>query len=494
MIKSLTFSSHHQTKRRLATVPLILRGKEIITQNTEPVYSHKNTSKIIHDFAVLQNLESEISQVCKDSYDGFIEWSSMSHQDRSKILTKAATIMRSKEPEFVAAHEEIGAASWFGSFNVSTASSHIEEYAKLLSQPEGVIPKSDSCDLALTVRTPIGPVYSIAPWNAPIILGSRSITAPLAAGCSVVLKSSERSPLVSYFLAKCFIEAGVPPKAIQLIHLAPKDNVKATDLILSNKNIRKVNFTGSTLVGNKIAMVASMYLKPYLLELGGKNYSIVCKDADIPRAIDSTLFSSFTHKGQICMCLDKIFIHESIYNVFIEKLQQAAKKYSKNPDHQIPQRDMTSTTKIHDLINDALNKGAKIVFGDRPELIMSSTGEHATLSPIILSDVNSKMAIDSVETFGPVLAVYKYKDENKLVDIMNSTDYGLKASVWSSNVLNALSIAKRIESGGVHINNSSIHDEATTPHGGVKSSGCGRFNGIWGIDEFSYVKTITLNQ
>ncbi|ODV64936.1 ALDH-like protein [Hyphopichia burtonii NRRL Y-1933] len=494
MMKSLSFHSSQPQKKKIAVVPHVIKGKDVVTKKLEPVYSHQNTSKKIHDFAALTNLEGDIAQLCDDSYSGYLAWSTKSHIERTKILQAAAQNVRNRREDFLLSLEEIGLSNQFAEFNIMTAANHIEEYARNISLPDGTLTKSDLCDLSLIVRNPIGPVYSVAPWNAPLILTNRSLAAPLAAGCSVLLKSSEKAPLVAYFLVKCYLDAGVPPKTLQLFHVAPREIPQATEMVISNKHVRKVNFTGSTFVGGKIALTCAKYLKPYLLELGGKNYSIVCKDADIPKAIENIFFSAFFHKGQICMCLDKVFIHDSIYNTFVEKLQSMAKKALKKPDHEVPQRDMVSTTKIHDLVADALNKGAKIIYGEKQDLVISSSGDHTAMTPIILADITLKMSLDTVESFGPVLSLHKFKDENKLIEKANGEEYGLKVSIWSSNVLHALSLAKKIDSGGVHINSSSIHDEAYQPHGGVKSSGCGRFNSSWGIDSFSYIKTITLNQ
>lgn len=472
----------------------MLNGVEVTTKSLQPVFSHSSIEHPLHQYSCLENLDTEIPQICQDSYKGFLKWSAKPYNERSDILRKAATLMKNRELELIAACEEIGSTLWFGSFNVATAVSQLEEYANKVSDSNGVVPKSALTDLAISIRNPIGPVYSIAPWNVPVILGSRSIAAPLAAGCSVVLKSSEKSPLVSHLLVKCFLEAGVPSSALQLIHLAPDDNVKATDLILSNPYIRKVNFTGSTAVGRQIATVAAKYLKPALLELGGKNVFIVLKDADIEKTAENALFSAWIHKGQICMCLDKAFIHEDVYEEFVSALKAKAEDMLESSDYSIPQRDLSATSKINSLVEEAIGKGAEIIVGSLLEKVGDQNGKLPNVSPLVLTNVSSDMDIDTIETFGPVFTVHKYANEESLVTELNKGSYGLKTSVWTRNVLHGLKLAKSIDSGSVHINSSTVHDEACTPHGGVKESGYGRFNSTWGIDEFSYLKTITLSQ
>lgn len=481
-------------RRWLSTVPLVLNGAEVTTKSLQPVFSHKSIEQPLHEYSCLEDPDTDIPQICKDSYKGFLAWSAKPYNERADILRKAATLMKDRESDLIAACEEIGSTLSFGSFNVDIAAVQLEEYANKVSNSDGVVPKSTLTDLAISIRNPIGPVYSIAPWNVPVILGCRAIAAPLAAGCSVVLKSSERSPLVSHLLVKCFLDAGVPNSALQLIHLAPDDIVKATELILSNPNIRKVNFTGSTAVGKLIATVAARYLKPSLLELGGKNIFVVLKDADIEKAAENALFSAWIHKGQICMCLDKAFIHEDIYEDFATAIKAKAEDMLKSSDYSIPQRDLLSTTKIHSLVTDAIQKGAEVIVGSLSENVDVQNGKLPNISPLVLANVSPDMDIDAIETFGPVFTLHKFSNEEDLVTELNEGGYGLKASVWSRNVLHALKLAKSIDSGTVHINSSTVHDEACTPHGGVKDSGYGRFNSTWGIDEFSYLKTITLSQ
>lgn len=288
---------------------------------------------------------------------------------------------------------------------------------------------------------------------------------------------------------KTFIDAGIPSKALQLVFIKPDDNPEFINSILDTGLIKKVNFTGSTIVGKKIAEAASKHLVPYLMELGGKNVSIVEKDADLVRAVETIIWSSWSHKGQICMSTDKVFVDESIYDKFVAQLKVSANEIVKDPDYAISQRDITFKRNLVKLVKNALDLGANLIFGKLNDHLDSGS-----FSPLILENVTSNMLLDSTESFGPLFAVYKYSDTIKLVKELNRADYGLKASIWSQNVLQALETAKKIHVGGVHINSSTIHDEATLPHGGVKSSGAGRFNSIWGIDDFSITKTITLSQ
>lgn len=464
------------------TIPLILSGHEVVTSSCLPVLGPDE--KRLHDVALLEDLESSIPQICRDAHEGFETWQNTPAPERAQVLRKAAELMRQRKDSLKQLVDEIGSSPGYTDLNWGLSVSSTDELANLVSQPEGSIPVL-ATPLALTIRTPIGPVYSLPAWNAPLILANRSIAAPLAAGCSVVVRAPEKAPRSVYLLVKCYLDAGVPAKALQLVHVSPDDNVKATDLFLANKFIRKVNFTGSTAVGREIAKVAARYLKPCLLELGGKNYQVVLDDAVLEKAAASAVWSATLHKGQVCMCVEQVFVLENNYEEFLEILKQQAAEFANSPDMALPQREPAFAEKIHRLVKDAVDKGATIVFG-------SNTTERTP--PVILTAVTPTMDLSHVESFGPVLTVHKYSDEAHLLQLLNDNEYGLKALVWSRNVVRALALAKRIECGGVHINSSTVHDEATLPHGGVKASGYGRFNGSWGIDEFSYVKTITLSE
>ncbi|ABN66629.1 mitochondrial aldehyde dehydrogenase [Scheffersomyces stipitis CBS 6054] len=471
------------------TFPSIIEGKDFHSNEKHPVYSHVTQKEAIHYFSYLTDIKKAVSKIAADADEGFEEWSSMAYQERVKIFEKAAALLAERREELIASHKNIGGPTWFSHVNADEIISQLKEYTSLLSRPTGLVAQSAHSDLALVVKQPLGPVLAIAPWNAPVLLAGRAIVAPLAAGCSVILKASEKAPESAYLVVKTFIDAGIPSKALQLVFIKPDDNPEFINSILDTGLIKKVNFTGSTIVGKKIAEAASKHLVPYLMELGGKNVSIVEKDADLVRAVETIIWSSWSHKGQICMSTDKVFVDESIYDKFVAQLKVSANEIVKDPDYAISQRDITFKRNLVKLVKNALDLGANLIFGKLNDHLDSGS-----FSPLILENVTSNMLLDSTESFGPLFAVYKYSDTIKLVKELNRADYGLKASIWSQNVLQALETAKKIHVGGVHINSSTIHDEATLPHGGVKSSGAGRFNSIWGIDDFSITKTITLSQ
>lgn len=473
-------------------IPMIINGEEITSQNVYLVTSPTEPYRILHNVSYLTDFQNTVPKICKIAQQGLEEWAAKSFVEKSAVLTKSIELIQQQRKQLVNGHLEIGGPNWFSELNVDVLLGQLKEYICQLSQPEGVVPRTVATDFAMVLKQPIGPVLSISPWNAPVILCGRSILAPLAAGCSVITKSHEKSPYINYLLVKILLEAGVPSGALQLVNIRLEDNAEFLDVLLATNVIGKVNFTGSTFVGREIAKTCGSHLVPYLLELGGKITSIVEKDANLAKAAGGIIFSAWAHKGQICMSTDKVYVHEDIYDEFKNELLTTAKKMVNNPDYSIPQRDTAVAEKIKHLVNDALAKGAFCIFGEA-EQFKNGTGD-SSVSPMIFENIDPSMDIHETESFGPLFALYKYSDKDLLIKHLNSQINGLKASVWSSNIISALNIAKKLQVGGVHINGSTLHDELTIPHGGVKLSGSGRFNSSWGIDEFSVVKTITLNE
>ncbi|EGW31307.1 uncharacterized protein SPAPADRAFT_61877 [Spathaspora passalidarum NRRL Y-27907] len=474
-------------------VPNIISGKEVASAKLQiPVLSPNAPYETLHHYTSFPVSPESISELSSIVQSGFKTWSNTSETERIKIFTRAIELLQQRRHELIESQLEIGMPMWFAGFNVDGFIGQVQEYINMLgnSSSTSIIPSAET-DLAMAVRSPIGPVLSISPWNAPVLLAGRSIMAPLAAGCSVIVKPAEKSPKCAYLLVKCFLDAGVPGNVLQLVNVKPQENAVFIDKLLGTGVIRKLNFTGSTLVGKSIAATAGSHLVPCLLELGGKNASIVCPDADIDQAVGKITWSGWSHKGQICMSTDVAYIHESVYDEFKSKLVTVAREIAQDPDYLIPQRDLVGTTKVVNLIEDALNKGASLTFGEFSKQEIESSG---IIKPIILENVIKGMELYDQESFGPVFSIEKYSNINQVIDKINHSPYGLKSAIWSRNVFEAIKLAKQIETGGVHINNSTVHDEPTVPHGGLKSSGIGRFNSRWGIDDFTVVKSITVNQ
>ena len=421
----------------------------------------------------------------------FPAWSKVGPNARRALLNKAADILQAKAGEFgELLVKETGATKGWGGFNAFLAAGMLREAAAMTTQITGeTIPSDKPGNLAMSIRVPAGVSLGIAPWNAPVILGVRSIAMPLACGNTVILKASEACPATHRLIGQVMLEAGFPAGVVNVVTNAPEDAGEVVNALIAHPAVRRVNFTGSTRVGKIIAETCGRYLKPVLLELGGKAPFIVLNDANLDDAVAGAAFSAFMHQGQICMSAERIIVQENIADAFVEKFRAKAATLTAGDPREGKHIlgavvSVEAMERVVHLVQDAAAKGAKVVVGG------SANG--AIMDATIVDHVKPHMAIYSEESFGPSVSVIRVKDEAEAVKIANDTEYGLSAAVYSTNINRAISVAKQIESGICHINGPTVSDEPQMPFGGVKSSGYGRFGGTAGINEFTDLRWITI--
>lgn len=326
--------------------------------------------------------------------------------------------------------------------------------------------------------------------NSPYVLGTRSIAFPLAAGNTVVFKGSELSPRTMWGIASCFQEAGLPDGVLNFIVHAPGDGAEITSAIISHPEVKKINFTGSTNVGRVIGRLAGDYTKPVILELGGKAPAIVWEDADIELAAFHCALGAFMNSGQICMSTEKIIVHKSIKSKFAKALVVAvAKRYPGSDDAPVL-INSAAVKKNKALVENAQGKGGNLLTGNPSAEESTAT----RLRPIVVDNVTTDMDIYNQESFGPTVSLLEVDTEEEALRLANDTEYGLSSSVYTENLRTGLRFARQIEAGAVHINAQTVHDEPCLPHGGVKGSGYGRFNGVRGLDEWVRTKNITFRK
>jgi len=270
-----------------------------------------------------------------------------------------------------------------------------------------------------------------------------------------------------------------------IIH-RPQDAAEVTSAIISAPAVRKINFTGSTITGSIIAGQAAKLLKPTLMELGGKAPTIVCEDADLQKAALGCALGAFLHAGQICMSTERIIVHEKIADAFKEALKPTMNQVF-GEDTSLTLISEAPVRKNKSLLQDAIGKGAKVIHGDASH----NADVKSAMRPVVIEKVTKDMDVFNTESFGPTVSLYTVASDEAAIELANDTDYGLSAAVFTEDLRRGLRIAKKIKSGAVHINNMSVHDESALPHGGFKSSGYGRFNGLEGLEEWVQTKTIT---
>lgn len=425
----------------------------------------------------------DIDAVAESSFAAFKIWRKLSYLEKRRCFTAAAALLKERKPKFIDGLVEMGLPDWFANVNVDMCIGILEESASLASVPAGTIPQVGELKLALVVQEPIGPILSIVPWNSPGILCMRAVASPVLAGCSVILKSSELAPLISYEIAKLFADAGFPKGLVNVVHHLPQQAATITKLLIENDRVKKITFTGSTVVGRIIASTAANVLKPVLLELGGKCAAVVTSSADLEAAASAIVGGAFAHNGQICMSTERVFVVKEVYNEFLNKVLAVAKNTKGKPH---PQRTAEFAKKIELLLKNAHAKGAQLLYGDIKR-------SDSYLEPVIFAQVDHGNDLRETESFGPTFYINQVDDVAEAIESVNHSAYGLSCGIWAHSDLEAIRIARELDTGAVHINGMTVHDEANLPHGGVKLSGYGRFNSVWGLNEFQYSKTITLN-
>ncbi len=422
----------------------------------------------------------------------FKAWRRTGPSERRRLLLKAADILESKTPQFIEAmSHEVGASALWAGFNVHLAANVFREAASLATQIQGeTIPTDKPGALSMTLRQPVGVILSIVPWNGTVVLAARAIAYPLVCGNTVVFRGSESSPRTHALVAEALVEAGFPAGVLNYLSNAPESAAAVVDTMIEHKAVRRINFTGSTRVGRIIAQKAAQHLKRCLLELGGKSPLVVLDDADVDEAVKAAVFGSFLYQGQICMSTERLVVDEKVADEFVAKFAARANELragdpTENPACIIgPMISPRSGARINDLLQDALDKGAKIVCG--------GVASGAVMPATILDHVKPNMKIYDEETFGPITVVVRVNGAQEAINVANDSAYGLSSGVFGRDVNRALAVAMDMDYGSVHVNGSTVQNEAQAPYGGTKDSGYGRFDGRAVIDEFTELKWLTI--
>ncbi len=344
----------------------------------------------------------------------------------------------------------------------------------------------------MVLREPIGVCAAITPWNFPSAMITRKVSPALAAGCTVVLKPAEQTPLSALALAQLAHEAGIPPGVLNILSADSKRSIEIGNVLCESDVVRKLTFTGSTQVGRILMQQCAPTIKKLSLELGGNAPFIVFEDADIDAAIDGAMASKYRNAGQTCVCTNRFYVHASIYEVFVQKLAQAVDsrlKVGEGFEDAVttgPLIDNDAIKKVEAHLADAIAKGARVVTGGKPD---ARGGRF--FQPTVLADVSADMICMREETFGPVAPIVKFTDEADVIKLANNTEFGLAAYFYSRDIGRVFRVAESLEYGIVGVNAGIISNEVA-PFGGVKQSGLGREGSIYGIDDFLEMKYVCL--
>ena len=351
------------------------------------------------------------------------------------------------------------------------------------------IPSTDQNRRLLVLKQAIGVCAAITPWNFPIAMITRKVAPALAAGCTVVIKPAEQTPLSALALAELAHRAGMPPGVLNVLTADSQRSIEIGKLLCSSDTVRHLSFTGSTEVGRILAAQCAPTIKKISLELGGNAPFIVFDDADIDSAVEGAMISKYRNAGQTCVCANRFYVQESVYEKFVEKFAAKAKAIRVGNGfepgvQQGPMIDEQALEKIELHVSDALSKGAKLVTGGQRE------GERA-YQPTVLSHVTGEMRCAREETFGPVAPVFSFKTEEEAIALANNTEFGLASYFYSRDIGRIFRVGEALEYGMVGINTGLI-STAEAPFGGIKQSGLGREGSHHGIEDYVEIKYLCL--
>ncbi len=447
-------------------------------------------SDVVASFAAGDANDAEAAVASADH--AFRDWSRSSPAVRQDIFLRAAVVLQRRRAEIMAwLAAETGCGHDFGSIQLDFAVSLLRQAAGAPYSAVGQIMPSDlDGSTAMAVRRPVGVVAAIAPWNAALVLSGRAIAAPLVLGNTVVLKPSEESPWSGGLVwAEIFEEAGLPPGVLNVVTHARGEAGAIGAVLVAHPRVRRLNFTGSTATGRRLAEAAGRNLKRVVLELGGQNPLIILADADVDYAVDAAAYGAFLHQGQICMCARRILVERPIADEFLERFaEKTAGLVAGDP------RD--PRTVIGPLINEyalsTVSRRVREAVDGGARLLAGGVAQGPCYPATLLVDVPPGSELAQDETFGPVVMVDVVDSAEEAVDRANSSRYGLTAGVLTGSPDIGLAIAERLEAGIVHVNDQPIHDEPQMPFGGVKDSGWGRFGISFAMEEFTELHWITM--
>jgi acyl-CoA reductase-like NAD-dependent aldehyde dehydrogenase len=418
-------------------------------------------------------------------------WLATSPGQRQAIFLRAADELAVRADEIVGLlAAETGCGRHFAEVQVSFSTSLLRQAANLAYAPLGFeLPSDLPGTRAHAVRRPVGVVGAIATWNASLVLAGRAVVGPMAVGNTVVLKPSEESPLTGGTLwAELFARAGLPPGVLNVVTHAPGDAGTIAEELITNPAVRRINFTGSTVVGRRLAESAGRNLKRTVLQLSGQNALIVLADADLDYAVDAAVYGAFVHQGQICMCARRVLVEAGIADAFTERFVRRVAGLAMGDPHDPatvigPLINQWALSLVTRRVEEAVASGARVLVG--------GAAAPPCYPATVLTDVPPDAEIAFEETFGPVAILEVADDPADAVRRANASRFGLTAGILTGDPYRGLELARQLESGIVHVNDQPVNDEPQMPFGGVKDSGFGRFGVGFAAEEFTELQWVT---
>jgi acyl-CoA reductase-like NAD-dependent aldehyde dehydrogenase len=433
--------------------------------------------------------EKDADRALQAAFEARKTWANTTPGERAAILYKASELLASRIEEFAPVLINEGGAT-FGKamfetgYTVDLIRTAAEDCRRLLGE---TFP-SDHNKLSMTMYRPLGTVVAISPWNFPLLLSVNKVAYGLAAGNTVVLKPASETPVIGLKIADLMAQAGLPAGVLNVL---TGPGALLGDYLVQDDRTALITLTGETKTGRYVAQKAAAKLKKYTLELGGKDPLVICEDANMDYAVDAAAFGAFMHQGQICMSVERLIVHEKIAEEFAKRLAAKAETLPvgdpRKPETVIgPLINDQQVNTVHSHVTEAVADGAKVLTG--------GSHEGRFYLPTVLTGITREMRIFREETFGPTAPIIAFSTDEEALEIANDTEYGLSSGVVTSDLQRALYFAENLESGMVHVNDASVHDEPYCPFGGCKQSGIGREGGRHSMEEMSEIKWVTMQR
>jgi len=445
--------------------------------------------------AHVANLGAEHAQVAIDAASAaFSAWRARTAKERSTILRKWFDLIIANTDDLARIMTvEQGKPFAEAKGEIAYGASFVEWFAEQAKRVMGdTISAPIAANRMLVLREPIGVCAAITPWNFPTAMITRKVAPALAAGCTIVLKPAEQTPLSALALAVLAEQAGIPAGVLNIITADSGQSIVIGKVLCNSPTVRKLTFTGSTPVGRILMQQSAPTLKKLSLELGGHAPFIVFEDADIDAAIEGAMVSKYRNAGQTCVCTNRFYVHAKVYESFAEKLAARVSgtlSVGEGFEDKVttgPLIDDAAVAKVEEHVQDAVAKGAKILCGG---------AKHARggrfYQPTVITQVSEDMLCMREETFGPLAPIVQFTDEAEVIRLANNTDYGLASYFYSRDIGRIFRVAEALEYGMVGVNTGLISNEMA-PFGGVKQSGLGREGSVYGMDDFMEMKYVCL--
>ncbi|HXH18970.1 MAG TPA: aldehyde dehydrogenase [Chitinophagales bacterium] len=436
---------------------------------------------------------SDVDLAVRSAEKAFPSWSCCGAEKRAVLLNTIAGLIEKNLEEFALAETNDSGKpiSLSRILDIPRAVSNFRFFASGIRHFASESHLMEGVSLNYTLRQPVGVAGCISPWNLPLYLFTWKIAPALAAGCCVVAKPSELTPMTAFMLSKICMDAGLPDGVLNIVHGYGN---KAGQAICEHPGVKAISFTGGTATGKMIAQATASQFKKLSLEMGGKNPNIIFADCDFEKMLETTVRSSFSNQGQICLCGSRILVDEKIYNRFKKAFVEQAKKLKVGDplDESVDSGSVISRNHFHKImsyIESAKNDGGKILLGGSRVKIKGRCKNGYFIEPTIIEGLDPGCKINQEEVFGPVVTLIPFKSEDEALQIANSTLYGLASMIWTQDITRAIRVAQRIQTGIVWVNCWLVRD-LRTPFGGMKNSGVGREGGWEALRFFTEAKNV----